>query len=241
MKGRRQKSYIRIQPAAIAAFLLASKLLACAAPDVISLWGGARGTIILKSDGTVWTWGTGGFGKLGINTTKGKSLVPVEVHGASNMDYLHSVIAVMGGETHNLALQTDGTLWGWGYNGFGQLGNGTTNDAALPVQVGLSSNPPLANVIKLGGRTYFSLAVKSDGSIWGWGMNGTGQMGNGTTGANVLTPVMVSNSQPGHVVNSPAQVSCGFTYGVALLTNGTVWTGEPACQANWAREQIPAA
>ncbi len=62
------------------------------------------------------------------------------------------------------------------------------------MQVGLGSNPPLTNVIKLGGRTYFSLAVKSDGSIWGWGMNGTGQMGNGTTGANVLTPVMVSNS-----------------------------------------------
>src|SRR2546430_17437685 len=55
-------------------------------------------------------------------------------------------------------------------------------------------------------------------------MNGSGQMGNGTAGTNVLTPVMVSNSQPGGAVNNPAQVSCGYTYGVALLTNGTVWT-----------------
>ncbi len=209
---------------AVVGLLFVSQLSIVLAADVISLWGGARGTIILKSDGTVWTWGTGGFGKLGINAFTGRSPVPVEVHGATNIDYLHSVMAVMGGETHNLALQTDGTLWAWGYNGFGQLGNGTTNDAATPVQVGLGSNPPLINVIKLGGRTYFSLAVKSDGSIWGWGMNGTGQMGNGTTGANVLTPVMVSNSQPGHMVNNPAQVSCGFTYGVALLTNSTVWT-----------------
>jgi alpha-tubulin suppressor-like RCC1 family protein len=197
--------------------------LAAVSADVVSLWGGARGTVILKSDGTVWTWGAGSFGKLGINTTTGRSLVPVEVHGPANIDYLHSVIAIMGGETHNMALRSDGTLWSWGYNFVGELGDGTTNDAATPVQVGLNSVPPLTGVTRLGGRTYFSLAVKSDGTIWGWGMNGSGQMGNGTSGANVLAPVMVSNSQPGQAVNSPLQVSCGYTYGVALLTNGMVW------------------
>src|SRR6266568_8138824 len=179
------------QTSGVVGLLLVSPLSIALAADVISLWGGARGTIILKSDGTVWTWGTGGFGKLGINTTTGKSLVPVEVHGAANMDYLHSVTAIMGGETHNMALKSDGTLWSWGYNFVGELGDGTTNDAATPVQVGLNSIPPLTSVTKLGGRTYFSLAVKSEGSIWGWGMNGSGQMGNGTSGANVLTPVMV--------------------------------------------------
>ncbi len=199
-------------------------LVPCAtAADVISLWGGARGTIILKSDGTVWTWGAGSFGKLGINATTGRSLVPVEVHGATNVDYLHSVMAIMGGESHNMALKYDGTLWSWGYNFVGELGDGTTNDAATPIQVGLGCNPPLTGVTKLGGRTYFSLAVKSDGTIWGWGMNGSGQMGNGTAGANVLTPVMVGNSQPGEAVNNPSQVTCGYTYGAALLTNGMVW------------------
>jgi len=192
--------------------------------DVVSIWGGARGTVILKSDGTVWTWGSDAFGKLGINTTTGRSLVPVEVRGAGNIDYLHSVTAIMGGETHNMAVKSDGTLWSWGYNFVGELGDGTTNDAAIPIQVGVNSVPPLIGVTKLGGRTYFSLAVKSDGTIWGWGMNSSGQMGNGTMGANVLTPVMVSNSQPGQAVNNPLQVSCGYTYGVALLTNGTVWT-----------------
>src|SRR5436305_6496559 len=179
---------------------ISSHSLALAA-DVISLWGGARGTIILKSDGTVWTWGSDAFGKLGINTPTGRSLVPVEVHGATNIDYLHSVIAIMGGETHNMALKHDGTLWSWGYNFVGELGDGTTNDAATPVQVGLNSVPPLMNVTKLGGRTYFSLAVKSDGTIWGWGMNRNGQMGNGTitpTRPQDLTPVIVSNQRPGY-------------------------------------------
>src|SRR5947207_8176372 len=98
------RGHMRIKPAAIAAFLLASKLLVCAAPDVVSLWGGARATIVLKSDGTVWTWGANAFGKLGINSTNGRALVPVEVHGAANIDYLHSVTAIMAGETHNMAL-----------------------------------------------------------------------------------------------------------------------------------------
>ena len=107
---------------AVGTLALAMPLVALSA-DVVSIWGGARGTIILKSDGTVWTWRSGGFGKLGINTTSGRSLVPVEVHGSGNIDYLHSVTAIMGGETHNMALRFDGTLWSWGYNFVGELGD----------------------------------------------------------------------------------------------------------------------
>src|ERR1039457_2730767 len=116
--------------------------------DVVSIWGGARGTIVLKSDGTVWTWGANFDGKLGIGETNTvRSSVPVEVHGPGNVSYLNAVKAIMGGEEHNLALKADGTLWAWGWNAFGQLGDGTTNTAWTPVQTGLSSVPPLTNVI----------------------------------------------------------------------------------------------
>jgi alpha-tubulin suppressor-like RCC1 family protein len=214
--------------AVFSALVLALTSLAMGA-DVISIWGGARGSIILKSDGTVWTWGANFGGKLGIGVaTTNWALVPTEVHGVSNVDYLNSITAIMGGEVHNVALKSDGTVWAWGSDFVGQLGIGTTNDQSLPVQVGLNSVPPLTGVTKLGGRPYFSLAVKSDGSIWAWGMNYNGQIGNGTVNTypnpQVLIPVMVSNSQPGGAVNNPVQVSCGYTYGVALLTNGTVWT-----------------
>jgi alpha-tubulin suppressor-like RCC1 family protein len=220
---------MRIKYAAAAVVVFsASTLLLPAAPDVVSIWGGARGTIILKSDGTVWTWGSGAFGKLGVDLSSGKSLIPVEVHGAGNVDYLHSVVSIMGGETHNVALKSDGTLWAWGYNAFGQLGDGTTNDSWIPIQTGLSSSPPLTSVVKLGGRPYFTIAVKSDGTIWSWGMNRYGQMGNGTvnplTGPQVTVPNMVSNSWPGGAINSPRQVTCGYQFGAALTTNGTVWT-----------------
>src|SRR6266567_2552709 len=149
--------------------------------DVISIWGGARGTIVLKSDGTVWTWGANFSGKLGIgvsSTTLGRALVPSEVHGPGDAGYLNSIKAIMGGEVHNVALKTDGTVWAWGNNVFSQLGNGTTNEAHVPTQVsGLSS------VVKLGGRGYHTLAIEGDGSVWGWGWNSNGELGNGTTNA----------------------------------------------------------
>jgi len=199
--------------------------------DVVSIWGGARGTIILKSDGTVWTWGANFNGKLGIGIdphTLNRSLVPVEVDGTGNAGYLNSVTAIMGGEIHNVALKSDGTVWAWGWNAFGQLGNGTTNDAYSPVQTGLSSVPPLTSVVKLGGRPYFTLAVKSDGTVWAWGMNQFGQMGNGTvnpfSGPQVTAPVQVSKSSTGGVINHPLEVTCGYQFGAALASNGTVWT-----------------
>jgi len=213
---------------ALLIFLLAS---AARSADVVSIWGGARGTIILKSDGTVWTWGANFNGKLGVGldqATLVRTSVPVEVHGPGNVGYLNSIIAVMGGEIHNVALKSDGTVWAWGWNAFGQLGDGTTNDAYAPVRVGLGSVPPLASVTKLGGRTYWSLAIKSDGTVWAWGMNQGGQLGNGSanplSGPQVLSPVQVNDSQAGGHIHGALQVSCGYTYGVALATNGTVWT-----------------
>ena len=238
-----------------AGLLFFSLALVARSADVVSIWGGARGTIILKSDGTVWTWGGNFYGKLGIGvdpTTLSHMTVPVEVHGTGNVGYLNSVSAIMGGEMHNVALKSDGTVWSWGYNAYGQCGDGTTNDAYTPVQTGLGAVPPLTSVTKLGGRPYFTLAVKSDGTIWAWGMNQYGQMGNNTvnplSGPQVTVPVMVSNSAPGGAINNPLQVSCGYRVGAALATNGMVWTwgsgshgelGQGATTTSYMPAQVP--
>ncbi|MGH7967843.1 MAG: RCC1 domain-containing protein, partial [Limisphaerales bacterium] len=157
----------------------------------------------LLTDGSVWTWGSDVSGKLGdnqvspsYNVTNNDSFWPLRVHGPGNVGYLTSVVAISAGESHNLALRADGTVWAWGWNGFGQLGNGTTNDAHTPVQVS-----GLSNVVAISGRAYHCLALKSDGTVWAWGWNSFGQLGNGTTANYVATPVQVIG------LTNPASIS----------------------------------
>ena len=89
--------------AVVGALTLAAPLMAACA-DVVSIWGGARGTVVQKSDGTVWSWGANFGGKLGIgfaSANLGRVLVPAEVHGPVDVGFLNSVSAIMGGEVHN--------------------------------------------------------------------------------------------------------------------------------------------
>src|SRR6185312_15197966 len=85
---------------------------------------------------------------------------------------------IAAGGTHVLALKSDGTVWAWGSNTSGQLGDGTTTQRAAPVQV-----TGLSGVTAIAAGSNHSLAVKSDGTVWAWGTNAAGQLGDGTTGA----------------------------------------------------------
>src|SRR5262245_53006824 len=134
----RLETHINRLAMALVALALSLPRGAHAAPDVVSIWGGARGTVVKKSDGTVWTWGANFGGKLGVgasSTNVPRLVVPTEVHGPGDVGFFNSVTAIMGGEVHNVALKSDGTVWAWGANIFGQVGNGTTNEAHNPVQV----------------------------------------------------------------------------------------------------------
>ena len=217
---------------AISVGLFLILILMASAADVTSIWGGARGTIVLKSDGTVWTWGANFGGKLGIglsSTNLGRVLVPSEVHGAGDISFFNTVSAIMGGEVHNVALESDGKVWAWGANIFGNLGNGSTNEARAPVQV---SN--LNSVTALGGRGYHTLAIEADGSVWGWGWNSAGELGNGTTNFTTV-PVKVVG------LANPAVVSAGYKFSIALMTNGTVfqWGHGRVIANSFAPVQVP--
>lgn len=92
---------------------------------VVSLWGGARSSIALKADGTVWTWGWNGFGQLGDGTASDRSS-PVQVIG------LDTVIYIAARDYHTMVIKSDGFVWAWGSGGKGELGNTTTADRNTP-------------------------------------------------------------------------------------------------------------
>ena len=166
---------------------------------------GLNHIVALKSDGTVWAWGSNSIGQLGDGTTTNRSS-PVQVPG------LTGVVAVAAGFAHTLALKSDGSLWVWGSNSSGQLGDGTTTYyRTSPVQV-----PGLTGVVAVAGGGYYSLALKSDGSVWAWGMNDYGQLGDGTK-TNRSLPVQV----PG--LTGVLAVLAGYSHSVAVKADGTLW------------------
>ena len=99
---------------------------------------------------------------------------------------LMNVTAIAGGWGHSLTLKNDGTVWTWGYNESGQLGNGTNSNSNIPVQVS-----GLTGITAIMGGHHHSLALKNDGTVWTWGYNGSGQFGNGTN-SDSNVPVRVS-------------------------------------------------
>ena len=84
---------------------------------------------------------------------------------------------IAAGEYHTVALKTDGSLWAWGDNGDGQLGDGTTAGKSVPTPIGSDHN-----WAQTAAGYYHTLALKTDGSLWAWGDNWYGQLGDGTTG-----------------------------------------------------------
>src|SRR5262249_55767554 len=142
---------------------------------VTQVSGGSTHSLALKSDGTVWAWGSNARGRLGDNTTIDRS-TPVQVVN------LASAIDIAAGDQHSLALKSDGTVWAWGSNSRGELGNTSITDfTSSPVQVtgGGTGQQFLTGVRQVSATGSFSLVLRSDGTVWAWGDNTLGQLGAG--------------------------------------------------------------
>jgi hypothetical protein len=138
---------------------------------VSAIAAGANHTIAIKTDGSLWAWGWNSDGQLGDGTRVDRT-TPMKIAG------IDGVIAIAAGYAHTLALKADGSLWAWGYNGQGQLGNGLSGEtygSRTPEQIIASG------VTAIAAGNNHSVALKTDGSLWAWGNNAHGQLGDGTT------------------------------------------------------------
>ena len=169
---------------------------------------GKNDAAAIKTDGTLWTWGYNGFGQLGTGTITNRSSPGTTAGGGTNWTQ------VACGYTHTAAIKTDGTLWTWGYNQYGRLGDGTTTNRSSPgTTAGGGTNWKQVAC----GYTH-TAAIKTDGTLWTWGFNGSGGLGDGTT---------TNRSSPGTTAGGGTnwkQVACGYQKTAAIKTDGTLWT-----------------
>ncbi|MCW2927997.1 MAG: repeat-containing protein, partial [Thermoleophilia bacterium] len=181
----------------------------------------------VRSDGTVQSWGAGGQGQLGNATNTASQSRSTSVLAPSGGGSLDRVRDISGGPDHVVAVRADGTVWAWGRNDWGQLGDGTQLQRTRPVQVSDSATPTwlgLGLAIASGGT--HSVAIRADGSTWSWGDDQLGQLGL------AAVPAVCAGGRPCAARATPAQLAVGSGYravaggswhSMALAADGTVF------------------
>ncbi|HUY67187.1 MAG TPA: hypothetical protein VMV06_10250 [Acidimicrobiales bacterium] len=188
--------------------------------SVTAVAAGQYHSLAVTSTGAVYAWGDNATGQLGDNSTT-NSTVPVLVTLPTGV----KATAVGAGDSHSLVVTSTGAVYAWGKNTFGQLGDGGTNESNVPVLVALPAGIAATAVVaggvsptaKVPGGDY-SLALTSTGTVYGWGGNGNGQLGNGGTSG---SDVPVLTHLPVGVTASA--IGAGPNYGHALTTDGGIY------------------
>ena len=167
-------------------------------------------TAAIKTDGTLWCWGTGNNGQLGDSNNTSLRSSPVQtIAGGTNWKQ------VACGGFHTAAIKTDGTLWTWGVGNVGQLGDSTTiSGRSSPVQTIAAGT----NWKQVSCGQYHTVAIKTDGSLWSFGFGGFGQLGDSNS-----TTVRSSPVQTIAAGTNWKQVACGQNHTAAIKTDGSLW------------------
>jgi len=160
--------------------------------NVISVSAGENHSLAIQEDGSLWVWGSNEFGKFGDGTYSG--FYEFFPHPIKVMDY---VAAVSAGRYHTVAILTDGSVWAWGSNNHGELGIGMEaifwTFEPMPTKV-------MDNAVSVAAGTGFTLALNTDGGVFGWGFNEFGQLGDGTsedrtTPVNIIDNVLLPGAE----------------------------------------------
>jgi len=177
--------------------------------DWVQIVGGGNHTAASRANGTAWAWGSNSFGQLGDNSTSGR-ISPVSIVGGFT-DWVQ-ISAAIGGN-HTAALRANGTVWAWGLNTGGQLGDNTTINKSSPVSV-IGGFTDWVQISTGGNQT---AALRANGTAWAWGSNNSGQLGDNTT-INKSSPVSVIGGFTDWV-----QISASNLHIASVRANGTAW------------------
>jgi alpha-tubulin suppressor-like RCC1 family protein len=175
-------------------------------------WGtviaGNSYSLALKTNRSLWAWGKNNHAQFGNGKNK-NTPQPIDINthwktASTSNGYISG---------HTLAIKDDGTLWSWGQNNDGQLGNGLRYvHSLLPIQITNDTNWQ-----SVSNGFFFSVAIKTDGTLWTWGRNGRGQLGIGSLTSPRTVPINIGND------STWSMVSAGAEFVLALKNNGTLW------------------
>lgn len=191
---------------------------------------GSSYTAALKTDGSLWMWGDNSGSTLNRGSALGNGGKGNTVHPSSYGSYIYycqtvptkimdNVVAVSCGGSHTAAIKTDGSLWMWGSNAWGQLGNGTLESKTRPVKI-------MDNVRAVSCGSGFTAVIKTDNTLWIWGSNAAALGDDGVGNAQVTQDGITFTVQttPVKILDNVAAVSCGGGHGAAVQMNGSLWT-----------------
>ena len=166
---------------------------------------GYNHTIGIQTDGSLWAWGRNDYGQVGDGTNTNKN-VPTQIGTDTDWKFIAA------GDNHTMAIKNNGTLWAWGRNNYGQLGDGTTINKNIPLLV---NNDTDWKTISL--DTEFTIALKNNGTLWGWGKNYISQLGSSNSTLAFYLPTQIGSETNWKTMDTGIQTT------VALKTNNTFW------------------
>jgi alpha-tubulin suppressor-like RCC1 family protein len=175
-----------------------------------SITTGGGHTCAIRTNGTLWCWGSNGLGQLGIGSHTDQDR-PQQVTAPAAGGWA----SVTGGGGHTCAIRTNGTLWCWGYNIYGQLGIGNHTDQDRPQQV---TTPAAGGWASVTGGDYYTCATRTGGTLWCWGDNSYGDLGIGSQ-----TPQDRPQQVTAPAAGGCASVTAGDCYTCAIRTGGSLW------------------
>ena len=185
--------------------------------NIQSIALGNRHSLALDTSGRLWAWGDNAFGQTGTGNLE-DTITPQQIKHDSTNQNLPEFIAIAAGQFHSVALDKNGSVWAWGRNDFGQLGDGSLESSSHPMPVKNENGSIFQGAIAIASGGNFILALTNDGDLWAWGDNTSGQLGTGNAGENnfLKHPTKIN------INHSFKAIAAGDQHSLALTKEGFV-------------------